>query len=767
MSTRVNILKSLIIKIWILVGLSLSVYSAASLNDYPQIKKSWEKGQLKFAIHQLQKESEKNTINEVNELLKKLHFQKKKFDQWIEKANLLLKQQKFQEAKDVLSFVKKINPNYVLYKALIKNINRAEEELKYPSKIIFDDTSLGDKWESYASYGGNFKKYAHYENNILLIDVPEKSEWGNTGIHSKQPIFSFKDLNESNIQTLKVKFDSNKTTSFIVSIEGYLRLVYHKEKENATLTYESDGSGYYGRTHYGRLDFNTTLPDWLAISMSSNKVFKIEVPDGRSIEKVFPKSKIKDKEFKVRVFATAFKKNMPAKLSLENITFRSVPEKTVYLSNLGEAKSIVLFDGKINNLWIPYAASGGNYDRDVHFEDKEMIVDVPVGSKWGEAGIASFEPVVWLDKLRKDGVYKLHIEFNSEKTTGFAVYAGDMNSFWKSPTGEQMRVRLQKDSDNGIFKLKLKIKNKLYLDENLTYKAPSYVTLSFYNGEVGIESDGLNEKRVKWSHIEENRALHLWVVSLTSQDNQTVNMALKKIVLKRNLGQSLTPSKPAEGVSPLSVKVIYDLHTQKNWFCSEKKKKKGENNCTLSAFPLKINIPEGDKSCFGMQSKEKIIYLDRRRINKTPLKTVMHFNSKKTDAFYVLLNKFPIVLERKEGDTYAFKWGEKWSRKVDASWLKNKWNGKLNIVMAKRWIEIGLDGGVAIRVSDYLTGKFPISILAAPLEKKMKYPINLELEKITTKWIIPDGMTAIERWNFIDDENFDPDAFLKELREIR
>lgn len=42
---------------------------------------------------------------------------------------------------------------------------------------------------------------------------------------------------------------------------------------------------------------------------------------------------------------------------------------------------------------------------------------------------------------------------------------------------------------------------------------------------------------------------------------------------------------------------------------------------------------------------------------------------------------------------------------------------------------------------------------------------RFELQKITTQWIAPEGMNSVNRWNFVNDEDFDPDTFLKELRE--
>ena len=61
--------------------------------------------------------------------------------------------------------------------------------------------------------------------------------------------------------------------------------------------------------------------------------------------------------------------------------------------------------------------------------------------------------------------------------------------------------------------------------------------------------------------------------------------------------------------------------------------------------------------------------------------------------------------------------------------------------------------------------EFPLQISTAPRNDYKKEGARFELQKITTQWIAPEGMTAINRWNYVNDEDFNPDEFLKELRE--
>ncbi len=78
-----------------------------------------------------------------------------------------------------------------------------------------------------------------------------------------------------------------------------------------------------------------------------------------------------------------------------------------------------------------------------------------------------------------------------------------------------------------------------------------------------------------------------------------------------------------------------------------------------------------------------------------------------------------------------------------------------------------MGNGVEIPVPTYVNGKFSLAVFAFKPDKTANSDLHMQLKKITTEWIIPDGMTATDRWNLIDDADFDPDAFLNEIREVK
>lgn len=162
----------------------LSIYAASSLAEYPQIKSSWDEGELTLAIGKME-EIRKNSSgsDELAELVKKMIFQKNKLDQWIKKARLFSEQQKFKEAKEILDFAKVINPNYSPYKKLVAKIKTMEDKLDHPNTVIFDGKMIEDenlpfseavsslvrfREDSYKNPQAAFVKYADTKTAVKL-----------------------------------------------------------------------------------------------------------------------------------------------------------------------------------------------------------------------------------------------------------------------------------------------------------------------------------------------------------------------------------------------------------------------------------------------------------------------------------------------------------------------------------------------------------------------------------------------------------------------
>lgn len=593
-----------------------------------------------------------------------------------------------------------------------------------PSKrVIFDGKSLGTLLKPYEG-NGKFANYAKFENATLLVNVPQGHGWGEIGIESNDTIIDLNATRPLLSHHFKFNFDSNNTTGFTIKLEGINNDKSHAYSNTVVVYNQIDENSSVLELHkdqalHTKLEMNATAPKSMELIIEPSGFGYLNLPDGRYLQTTSIKYPLPSKGYKLRISTKAKKYQSSAKMTLKSIELQKLPfKKHLDLSNLGTTEGkIVLFDGKyFNDVWIPYNEQYKDYFRSyTYFNKKGFIVDVPKENTWGEAGILSKKPAIWLDGLDKQSEINTTFNFDSNHTTGFSIVMGDINHHWKSPSNKNVNLTWTKVKGKNVSKLSLKIDGKVVLDENSTGISPSRVIFTFKHEEISVTGDTFGKKIFHWSHIVANRALHLFVFSHANEKNLPVKMALNEIVLDRKPYQPIVSPTLAEGVDPLPIKEI-----------------------------------------LGTDEKEKstIIVLDKRRINEATLKIVLQFNPATTDNLNIKLGYLHLFLEKSDHGMYTFRLGDHLARSVEGEWLKKTWNGRINIFLSKNSTEAELDGSMAIEIPEKPSLEFPLQISTSP-------------QKITTQWTAPEGMTATTRWNFLNDENFNPDEFLKELKEAK
>lgn len=106
---------------------------------------------------------------------------------------------------------------------------------------------------------------------------------------------------------------------------------------------------------------------------------------------------------------------------------------------------------------------------------------------------------------------------------------------------------------------------------------------------------------------------------------------------------------------------------------------------------------------------------------------------------------------------------QSWYREISADWIKTNWDGRVWIDVGDGWTAIELPGGPRV----YATASFGAnSINYAVVEAHA--PDNdkaarLSLRRISVGHATPDGMTALQRWRLVDENDFKPEQFLEDL----
>ncbi len=125
---------------------------------------------------------------------------------------------------------------------------------------------------------------------------------------------------------------------------------------------------------------------------------------------------------------------------------------------------------------------------------------------------------------------------------------------------------------------------------------------------------------------------------------------------------------------------------------------------------------------------------------------------------YPCADKYILLLRVSRNPNYV------WSRTIDADWIENNWDGRFIIKMGNNWMAVRLSGGPSVRGNGFAFGKNSKLYATIYSRNYENYgPAKFGLEHIASEWVMPDGMTKMDRYIYVDGDDFDADKFLDEL----
>lgn len=647
--------------------------------------------------------------------------------------------------------------------------------------MLFDG-QMSESWQTLSVAGGDFSRFARFEDGALLIDVPAGNSWGKTGIWSRFPVVM--PVAGDEVRSLRFGFDAAATTSFVLALgpadnpeewETHdVRFAWSRSEDGAAGTARL----YVRRQEVWRLATASDAPESIVLSVGGDGVVKIELPDGRWMEAVLP-GVIAPEGYRIYALAHAPNHNLAAKMALRSIAL----ERTKRIRSGPQAypdprEDVVLFDRELGRQWLRYSSAGGDFSRDGRLTRDGLVVEVPPGNAWGNVGIFSPMPLVWLDDFRGAGEVSIVFEIDPERTDGFRLTLAQPNVpdspnvsyYWYRPKGSgsgraDVHVNPHREGD--------------FDSRDLPSVPPSEVRFTLRPNEVTIEAAGMEPVTRPWSEALEGNGFHIYAHSVVPAHDEPTRFALKSIRMKRKPGSRTADSGPAAGVDPLPLEVVFDGKMDPIW---EPAAVAGGN---FDAFArsddgvLTIDVPERNSwGKTGLLSAGPLVRLDRRA-DFTPTRIeialvpeerhnlVVALSRKKSAEMWpdhVAWYSFGYLPDRK-----AWAMGIRhspyhdWSREIDAEWMAKNWDGRL-------WIDLG-SGRTSLSIPDGPTVSAPASmgegsqlfatILAhAPTEHA---PAHLALKHVRLGLRTPEGMTAIDRLILADDVQFDVDAFADAL----
>ncbi|MGE4559008.1 MAG: hypothetical protein AB7E77_02300 [Desulfobulbus sp.] len=759
---------------WIvLLCLFLSLFASSgdaaaitSLHSYPEIEAAWNQGDLDGAIHLLQEKKQRDIENkDVDELLRAMSLQKEKMDAWLKKSGHFLEQKKIEKARHALALAPTISSNYPPYKTLLARINALEQAMLFPPQVLFDGSGLGDTFVSYNN-DGKLEQLGAFTEKGLEVNVPEGHGWGRVGLASKNALAVFSAHPDQTVR-LDFEFQREKTRGYTIELDAIdpnaadLKIVFRQNGTDRPILQLLSNNVVQQQAF--------VAPDSikkLTLVVSPDQYCYAETDDGFLVQTAFyPKEPAKG-GYILRVYALASTYKASTSMALTSITMAQRPfTPSSNLSHLDDSEQdIVLFDGShFNKQWIPfpYTKHSDMFFHTARIKQGELVAEVDADEKWKKrVGLGSPEPLVWMDKLDRRGTaITVTVQFSPGQTSGFVLTAGEINSFWQEPTGNMMEIVWKRLGKTGKPGLEVWINRTKVFDEVTSMTEASAISLVLTEGQFRLQGAGMPDRAFAWPSLLTDRGVHLWVTSLRSNKETPVGMAIQKILLHRTIGKENTGA--TSELSPLPITKLLTPETQQDFGCFSGKE--GGKPCAWQNDTLAIKVSPGEKEPKGVRAPEEMIVLDKRRITHGSKEIVFHFDPLQTNEFDLSFGSHHLILRKENDGMYSFSF-DTIRRLVTESWLKEQWNGQLTLTFSGTAMHAQLDESVGILQLTKPTTTMAVQIATLSPPKSGNEQKGFVIKTITGQWLPPEGGDAAQRWNYVDDDDFDPDAFLRELK---
>jgi len=645
---------------------------------------------------------------------------------------------------------------------------------------------LTEEWLELSWAGGNYSQFANISNNSINVSVPAGHSWGKTGIRSANTLFNIPEHTENRAVKLSFDIDIKNSSDFVFAIipsnwDGLKEWRSHLVR--LQVNYNEDGktadiSLVIQKSEKMRTTVNIQDINRIYMTVRSDKVVLVSDKNDTVVLQALmgPYAKVFNDGYKISALTHARESGLPAKLALKKIGIQYVSFDMELdhslLTNTLEIKT--LFDGHIlGKTWGSFVKSKTEFDDSAKLINGALMVEVPADSAHANVGIQSNEPIIWLDYFGQESKREITLDFIPESTTGFAIAIANRNQYFI------VRWFKNTESDSSTIQVNLSdslySKNKPTWEQQLNTKSPKQIKLSITPEGITLKGDYLPKHTQIWDRLFPNAGYSLSVFSYPEHPNKPVKMALKQISLN-NL--SLTPISPVEkkvGVKPLPIKEYFNGNNHENWeynpwnLAKDSTVKCDFNSSGFGVLDLDNKSPS---STCGINYKDIAIKLDER-IDQANYKMTIEFDSNKTKNFGIVWShqkdrhnwdycELSLLQTNVTENILNLRCPGVIQRTVDTKWLENEWDGKVNLVFNKNYIQVGLNNGTTILYNSN-PPKNQYLYIMAPHYRYRETTEQMQLTKITGQWQPLEPINSVERWLLLEKKSFDPEKFIHDL----
>jgi hypothetical protein len=651
-------------------------------------------------------------------------------------------------------------------------------------------------WREVAMSGGDFKKFARFVDDTLVIDVPRGNVWGKTGLASAEPVVDIPTPRSEEAVALRFTLDPARAGNFAAALLPAGKAgedEWQNHRIRFAVSTADDGASelvlWSDRTEQGRRKLDGGVPAEFELQLTPDGLVLVTDTGGDVLVQGRLPETIAAGGHHIQVVSHARDRNGPASLALRRITRVTWPFGRVDPSDRtlapGEQQTSVLFDGEVTHpRLLPFQAHGGSFATHARREAGALVVDVPQGAKWGKVGFFSREPVVWFDGDGEDAETVVTFALDPTRTTGFVAALTPVSGLdGNDPSNPKILVHWRRTEDGKALYSVASGYDKVADAPAATADAPADVKFVLRHGRVKLLLPGAREVDVPWSPVAAGQGFHLYAYSHPDKAGLPVRMALTAIVVERSAGTPVAAITGTEDAKPLPVRTLFRGGEPGAWDIAAISE-------DLKAFAridggrLVVDVPEkkAQWAKSGLLFRDVVLDLDAR-IQSTSFGYTLRFDPKITDGVQIMLspNRVADMWSKRHASIHLIRHREgslaghfavgvdadgyrQWWRPIAAGRMDAEWDGTLTIEIENGALTVRVPGLAAVRGTDLRFGKnVQLHMVITAHPEKPYGAARMGLVSVTSRWRLPPLTSTLDRWSYVDDAEFDANAFLDDL----
>jgi len=303
-------------------------------------------------------------------------------------------------------------------------------------KTVLFEGSLGQTWVRQSAGGGDFTSHARLGGDGLVVNVPEGSSWGRTGILSPEPVVWLDGFNGAAEYTVEFAVDPARSRGFALSLAkpGYGGVLGNDPAQpDATFIWvvKPDGAGSRAEFHldpqdhgdFWSQDGDHRAPATVRFILRPGEI-TLMAEGYEPVVKKWPEL-VEGASFHIYAYSIVPAQDAATSFALKSITLDrrglQATEESRPAPGVEALPSETVFDGKMTPRWETAATAGGNFEEFATVGGQALIVDAPAGNSWAKTGLLSAEPLVRLDRRVRTAPTRLKITLDPTREQNLVV----------------------------------------------------------------------------------------------------------------------------------------------------------------------------------------------------------------------------------------------------------------------------------------------------------------------------------------------------------